>query len=126
MRVDEKSRTMGHRRRWLGLVLLLAPLLAGCQGAILGDWRLIDAIPNRQVFAIDNASFQRDGTYKAMTTIDGKTTDDAGTYDFDGFKLHLRPKAGGQRTYTVQVHLDRLEILDGKRHAVLQKGKKGA
>jgi hypothetical protein len=104
---------------------LLLPWLVGCQGALVGDWHLREAVPNRQVFSIDRASFRSDGTYSATTTIEGVTTSEDGTYEFDGFRLKLRPRAGGQRTYTASLKLDRLEIGDAKRHAVLQKGAKG-
>ncbi len=107
----------------LGLGLL--PLLAGCQGAIVGHWYLADAKPNRQVFSIDNATFHDDGTYAATTTLDGRTAEEKGTYDFNGFKLKLWPQAGGQRAYTAQLKLDRLELSSGKSSVVLQKGKKG-
>jgi hypothetical protein len=114
------------RRLTAGLVCLLAlPLLAGCRGAIVGDWHLVEAVPNREVFAIDGASFRRDGTFSATTTIEGLTASERGTYDFNGIKLKLRPQAGGQRTYSAMLKLNRLEIMDGKRRVVLQKGAKG-
>jgi len=100
-------------------------LLAGCQGALVGDWHLREAVPNRQVFSIDQATFRSDGTYSATTTLEGVTTHEEGTYEFDGFRLKLRPRAGGQRTYTASLKLDQLEIGDAKRHAVLAKGTKG-
>ncbi|MCK4341986.1 MAG: lipocalin family protein [Phycisphaerae bacterium] len=116
-----------HRRWWLlGLAgLLLFPLLGGCKGAIAGEWHLVKAVPNREVFSIDNATFSRDGTFSATTTIEGLTTDEKGTYDFNGWQLKLRPQAGGQRTYSTTRKVDRLEIRDGKRTVVLKKGKKG-
>ncbi len=100
-------------------------LLGGCRGAIVGDWHLVEAVPNREVFSIDNASFRKDGTFSATTTIEGLTTSERGTFDFNGIKLKLRPQAGGQRTYSATLKLNRLELLDGKRRVVLQKGAKG-
>jgi hypothetical protein len=124
--VSARKKRNGRGGRWLiATGLAIAPLLVGCQGAIVGDWRLTDAVPNRQVFSIDNATFRGDGTYSATTTIEGVTNNEKGTYDFNGFKLLLRPQAGGQRSYTASLKLDRLELTAGKRHAVLQKGKKG-
>ncbi len=120
--------TVQRRLRSAAVILGSAGLLlclTGCQGAIVGNWRLTDAVPNRQVFSIDNATFRGDGTYSATTTIEGVTNSEKGSYDFNGFKLRLQPQAGGQRSYTASLKLDRLEITDGKRHAVLQKGKKG-
>jgi hypothetical protein len=103
----------------------LLPLLSGCGGAIVGDWYLVEANPNRQVFGIDNASFRSDGTFSAAMTIEGLTTEEKGTYDFNGFKLKLRPKAGGQRTYLANVQPGRLEIANGQRKVVLKKGRRG-
>lgn len=107
------------------LVPLLLALLVGCQGAIRGDWHLVEAKPNRHTFSIDNATFGRDGTYAARTTIEGQTHDETGTYEYTAFKLRLLPKGGGVRTYTTNVSLGRLELTDGKRQVVLEKGKKG-
>ncbi len=108
-----------------GLAGVLWPLLLGCQGAIHGDWYLVEATPNRQVFSIDNAKFRADGTYSATTTIEGVTNNEQGTYDFDGFKLRLRPQAGGQRSYTVQMQPGQMQVGDSQRHVLLRKGKRG-
>ncbi len=106
---------------WLGAVLLLT----GCQGMVIGDWYLVQAKPNRQTFSIDNATFRPDATYAATVTIEGVTNTEKGTYDFDGMKLHLRPQAGGQRSYTVQFLPGQLQVGDSRRHVLLQKGKRG-
>lgn len=109
-----------------GLTLLgLAPLLWGCQGVIHGDWHLVQAVPNRQVFCIDNATFRPDGTYSATTTLEGVTTEEKGAYEFTGFKLKLRPSGGGQRTYVAQAQPGRITLTSDKRKVVLEKGKKG-
>lgn len=105
--------------------LLLVPLLFGCQGAVVGNWYLAEAIPNREVFSIDQASFRRDGTFTATTTIEGLTSDEQGTYSFNGWELKLRPKAGGQRTYPAMLQADKLVISNGQRKAILKKGKRG-
>ncbi len=122
-------RIKGQRAAWVlsaaALACVLLPLLGGCRTAVAGDWRLVEAVPNREVFSLDNVSFHRDGTFAATSTIEGLTTSDRGTYDFDGIKLKLRPQAGGQRTYNATLKLDRLEIFDGKRRVVLQKSAKG-
>ena len=115
-----------QRRWWLsGFAGLLLPLLSGCGGAIVGDWHMVEAVPNRDVFSIDHASFRRDGTFSAVTTIEGLTTKETGTYKFTGFKLKLRLDAGGQRTYSTRLRLNRLEIVDHDRKVVLKKGKRG-
>jgi len=104
----------------VGLLGFLVPL-TGCQQAVVGRWKLVEAVPNRQTFALDNVEFRGDGSFSATTTIEGKTTDETGTYEFDGGKLKLRPSAGGQRAYPTMLKFDRLEITNGKRHAVLQR-----
>ena len=104
---------------------LLLPLLAGCQGAILGDWHLVQAIPNRQTFALDNVTFRSNNTFSATTTIEGVTNQEEGTYELDGLKLKLQPRNGGLRTYTISVHGGQLDLLNGKRKVVLEKGKRG-
>ena len=104
---------------WLAL---LVPLM-GCEGALVGHWRMVEVVPSKEVFSIDDATFANDGTYTATTTIEGKTTRVSGTYSFNGYKLTLRPQAGGQRAYNAMLALDKLEVIDGKRKVVLQKGK---
>lgn len=118
------------RRRRAGRVaalmtLLGLPLLVGCGRAIVGDWRMVQAIPNRDVFCVDEATFRRDGTFTATTTIEGRTSHETGTYQFTGFKLRLRPQAGGQRAYTAQLKPGELLLRDGERKVVLKKVKKG-
>lgn len=105
--------------------LILLPMLGGCGGAIVGDWHLLQATPNRETFSIDDATFRRDGTFTAATTIDGVTTRDSGRYEFVGYRLTLRLDAGGQRSYPTTLRLGRLEISDRNRKAVLKKGRKG-
>lgn len=79
------------------------------------------ATPTREVFAVDDAAFERSGRYEATITIDGRTTRDVGTYRFTGFNLTLRPEAGGVRYYAVTMHAGWIEIGDGKRQAALRK-----
>lgn len=105
----------------LGL-LALVPALAGCQGTIAGRWHMVEVVPNKLVFNIDDASFNRDGTFSATTTLEGKTAREVGTYDFNGFKLILCPQAGGRRAYNAVLKFNRLEVLDGKRKVVLARG----
>jgi len=102
-------------------VLLFTPL-AGCQHVLVGHWRLVEVVPSKQVFSLDDATFNRDGTYAATTTLEGKTTQDSGTYRFNGYKLILHPQAGGRRTYNAVLKLGRLEITSGQRKVVLQRG----
>jgi hypothetical protein len=117
----------GSLRLWsieMGMVAVLAGALAGCGGAIVGDWQMVQAQPSREVFAIDDAQFHRDGSFAATITIEGKTAREVGTYKFSGFKLTLRPHAGGQRNYNAMVKLGKLEVTDSGRKVVLKKGKK--
>ncbi len=101
------------------------PWLFGCQAAIQGDWHLVQAIPNRQTFALDNVSFRPDNTFSATTTVEGVTNQEEGTYELDGMKLKLQPRSGGLRTYTLSIEPGRLNLIHGKRKVVLEKGKKG-
>lgn len=110
---------------WAYVGLSVLPCLLGCQGAILGDWHLVQAIPNRQTFALDNVTFRSDNTFSATTTIEGITNQEEGTYELDAMKLKLQPRSGGLRTYTLSIEPGRLSLINGKRKVVLEKGKKG-
>lgn len=104
-------------------LMVLAPALGGCGGALVGHWRTVEVVPNKDVFCIDDATFNRDGSFTATTTLDGKTTRESGTYRFNGFKLTLQPQAGGHRAYDALLKLGRLEVFDRDRKVVLKKGK---
>ena len=96
-------------------------VLCGCQGAVVGSWYLEKAIPNREVLSFKDVYFEKDGSFAATTTIEGLTTRETGTYEFNGWQLKLRPKAGGQRTYSAILRGRRLEITSGQRKVVLRK-----
>lgn len=98
-------------------------LMTGCSGALKGDWHMVEAIPNKDVFCLDDANFARDGSFSVTSTIDGKTIREVGTYKFNGFKLTLHPQAGGQRQYGAVLKFRTLEITDGDRKVILKKGK---
>ena len=107
------------------LALLLAlPGLGGCGVSVVGHWQMVTAVPNKDVFCFDDASFRRDGTFSAIYTFEGKTTLETGTYDFNGFKLILQPQAGGRRSYSAMQRFGKLEIKAGQYKVVLKKGKK--
>lgn len=125
----EGKHTQNALRRcaWLGSLLVLGTailLTSGCSGVLAGDWYLSRAIPSRDVFAIDDAHFARDGRFTATVTIEGKTARETGSYEFNGFKLTLRPQAGGQRRYNAVLKATSFEVLDGDRKVILRKGKK--
>ncbi len=103
------------------LLALLLTLLGGCRGAIVGRWGMVEAVPNREVFSIDDATFHNDGSFTATSTIEGLTTREEGQFSFNGFKLTLRPQAGGQRVYYTHLKGKRLEITNGDRKVVLHK-----
>jgi len=107
----------------LGVLVLLA---TGCSGMIVGDWHMSKAIPNKEIFAIEDAYFARDGTFTATVTIEGKTVLEKGKYDFNGFKLTMRPHGGGQRRYNTVLKGRTLEIHDDERKVFLRKGKKSS
>lgn len=101
--------------------MIMLPMLSGCGRAIIGQWRAVEAIPNREVFYVDSAVFRADGTYDAMTTIEGLTQDESGTYSFNGWELKLRPDEGGQHKFLANVRLKRLEIANGEHKVILRK-----
>ena len=107
-----------------GMLGVLALLAAGCSRVIVGDWHMAKAIPNKQIFAIEDAYFARDGTFTATVTIEGKTVREKGKYDFNGFRLTMRPQGGGQRRYNTVLKGRTLEIHDDERKVLLKKGKK--
>lgn len=100
-----------------------ALIAAGCRGTIAGDWRMIEAQPSREVFCLDEVSFARDGGFTATCTFDGRTAREVGSYDFNGFKLTLRPQAGGARRYDASLKFGKLEVVDGTRKVVLKKAR---
>lgn len=109
-----------------GAVLMLAIALTGCGGAVVGRWQMVEAIPNREVFSISKAHFQKGGTFTATTTIEGLTADLVGKYTFNGFRLKLYPEAGGHREYMATVKPGRLDIRDGDRKVIMRKVGKGS
>lgn len=96
-------------------------VLCGCRGSIVGDWQLVRAAPSREVFAIDDASFGRDGRFEANVTIDGKTNHETGTYRFTGFTLTMRPDGGGARSLPATARRSSLEIGEGGKYVILRK-----
>jgi hypothetical protein len=102
-----------------GILAIFA--LAGCGGSIHGDWSLAACKPNRETFSIDKAHFERGGEYAAMISLDGRTMDEKGQYEFNGFKITFRPASGGSRTYNCVRKWGELEIRDGERMALLKK-----
>lgn len=110
---------------WPLLLLCLVTLTAtGCGGALAGDWHMSKAIPSKEVFAIDDAHFDRDGTFTATVTIEGKTAREKGSYYFNGFKLVMRPQAGGERRYNAVLKMRTFEVIDGDRKVILKKSGK--
>lgn len=105
----------------LAIAAVLLCIACGCSGAVIGRWRMVEVVPNREVFSIDRAEFRRDGTFKASAVIDGKKLDESGEYEFTGFKLILRPAAGGVRRFDALLRLNRLEVTQGNRKVVLAK-----
>ncbi len=95
--------------------------LAGCSRTIVGHYDLVRSTPNPDAFAIDDADFDRDGRYAALVTIGGHTARETGEYEFNGYKLTLRPAAGGQRKYNATVKPGRLEVFSGKRAVYLKR-----
>ncbi|MBW7906250.1 MAG: hypothetical protein LC135_04790 [Phycisphaerae bacterium] len=93
----------------------------GCRGAVVGQWKLERAIPSREFLALDDVSFNKDGSYAATLTRDGQTTREQGRFDFNGFNLWLEPQAGGRREFGATLKTRRLELRDGNRKVILRK-----
>lgn len=104
---------------FVGMLLLAT---TGCQGFVHGRWHMIDARPNPETFAIDDVEFKKDGTFAATITIEGRTAQETGEYDFNGFKLRLRPQAGGERSYQAALQGRTLEVIDGSKKVILRRG----
>lgn len=100
---------------------IVLPALAGCQRMVAGHWTLLETTPNRELFRIEDATFNKDGSYSATTTVEGRTTVEKGQYDFNGFKLRLLPAAGGQHIYDAVLKVNRLELSSGSRRVILKK-----
>ncbi len=116
---------MCSRMLVVGLATMFAAAgLAGCSRTIVGHYDLVRATPNPEDFAIDDADFLRDGRYHAVVTIGGHTARESGAYEFNGYKLTLRPAAGGQRKYNATIKPGRLEVFSGKRAVYLRKNGK--
>lgn len=96
-------------------------LSTGCGVGIVGQWKGVEAIPSRQVLFIEKAAFRQDGTFAATVTRQGHTQVETGEYSFNGFKLTLRPSAGGKRSYNANVRFSRLELIDGPRKVIMKK-----
>ena len=93
----------------------------GCGGSVNGNWSLASCKPNRETFSFDKAHFEKGGSYAAVVSLDGRTMDEKGSYEFNGFKITFRPESGGSRTYNCVRRIGELEIRDGERMAVLRK-----
>lgn len=103
------------------LVVLGVALLSGCQRQLAGKWTLREAVPNREVFAIDNAEFAADGRFAAEITNEGRTRREAGEYEFNGLGLTLRPDSGGRLKYNAKLRGDELTLTASPRRVVLER-----
>ena len=127
MRLESEPKPAEWRAASRLFVLVGAAALVfvtGCGGALAGDWHMVKAIPSREILAIDDVHFARDGSFAATVTIEGRTAREKGTYAFNGFKLTMRPQAGGQRRYDAVLKGRTIEIIDDDRKVILKKVKK--
>lgn len=111
---------------WRVPLFVFVLMLPGCATTIAGNWHMVEAVPSRQVFALDDVHFGKDGHFSAKYTVEGRTSAAQGTYDFNGIALKLRPDAGGQRRYQATLIGQRLELVDGNRKVVLTRGRRGS
>ena len=88
--------------------------LSGCGRALVGTWHTESIAPPESArhFELARVTFNEDGTYTAAATCQGKSRQDNGSYQFDGFKLKLETKDGKARTYgaTYNSFTDKLEM----------------
>ena len=116
----------------LSLGLLAA--LSGCNNALVGTWRTESVSPPEaaKTFQLIKVTFNKDGTYTAASTYEGKSRQSSGNFAFDGFRLKLENKDGTVRTYgaTYNSFTDKLEMTtthEGEKiRAVLAKEKSAA
>lgn len=116
---------MKLRNRVFMTILLTSLSLAasGCGRAISGHYELIRATPNPDDFAMDDVDFTRDGRYTALVTLGGRTSRENGSYEFNGYKLTLRPAGGGQRKYNAAARPRSLNIFINEKKIYLKKVK---
>lgn len=123
-RADARSRPNARPapRGGVRAVVLLgvAAGLAGCV-PVGGHWRLVRAMPHREVFAIQDIRFDKSGSYTATVTLDGRTRAETGAYEQTFSKLHLLPAGGGRRSYTVNRAWNELHLMDGERKCILER-----
>lgn len=117
------SRSVTGLRVLLPIGAALCCAASGCGFSIVGDWKLDKALPSREVFALDDAHFAEDGSFAATVTLDGKSVRHEGSYRFNGFKLTLRPAAGGQYRWDAFERFGRLHVHDDERKVILRKVK---
>ncbi|MBL8878398.1 MAG: hypothetical protein JNG88_04690 [Phycisphaerales bacterium] len=121
MRDGRLSTARASRTPILLLASICALASAGCGGSVVGHWRMMSSSPNRDLFALDDVRFHSDGSYSATATIDGSTQRELGMYEYNGWKLYLRPKGGGQRTFEATLKFSRLELVDRERKVSLKR-----
>ena len=108
----------------ISLIVALASLLivgSGCSRAISGHYELVRATPNPDDFSMDDVDFTRDGRYTAKVTLGGRTSRESGTYEFNGYKLTLRPAGGGRRKYNASAGPKKLSVFIEEKKVILRK-----
>jgi hypothetical protein len=102
----DEVRLMDTRRAFKRSVSALALLLAGCNSAIVGQWRSIEpAAVSPDVLRIRQVEFNQDGQFQGTLIRRGRTAQLTGNYQYDGSQLVLVPDgaaAGGRQVYSVQ------------------------
>ena len=95
----------------LSLGLLVA--LSGCNNALVGTWRTESVNPpeSAKTFQLIKVTFNKDGTYTAAATEEGKSRQMSGNYDFNGFELKLENKDGTVRTYGAMLDSFKNELI---------------
>lgn len=119
---------MSKRSEWflpaqalLAILCVAVVFCSGCAVGVAGKWRMVKALPNRDVFSMTDVQFNSDGSYAATITLEGVTRREEGAYSFNGFKMLLRPQAGGVREFDAMLVAGELELKRGPRAVVLRK-----
>ncbi len=115
----------GSRVRRVGGALiggLLWLAASGCARLITGHYVLVRATPNPEAFAVDDADFDSAGRYRALITLGGRSARESGEYNFNGYRLTLRPAAGGVRQFNAVARPGgTLELMLGENKAILKR-----
>ena len=98
-------------RRCLAVLWILP--LTGCGQQLIGKWSASDAPNARAACQFQSMEFKNDKTFTATATVQGKVTQMAGKWSYDGMKLKIDADSGRKRQYDAVVWWGKtLEVTD--------------